>query len=260
MKTIKIDLPVEHENIELHALSDLHLGDGMSDWFHIQAILKHIKETPNAYCILGGDLMDTAIASSVGDTYGANLSPMEQLKQCVNLFEPIKDKILCILHGNHENRIYKSDGIDITALMADQLGLRDKYSPTTALLFIRFGKHRSSDNQHGRKVAYTVYVTHGSGGGRKEGGKINRLADLAQIVDADIYICGHTHLPAIFRCGYYRTSMANSSIQMVSKLFVNTAAALNYGGYGDVQGFKPSAKENPIIYLNGTKHEATARV
>ncbi len=262
MQTIKIDLPVEHENIELHALSDLHLGDGMSDWFHIKNLLKHIEETPNAYCILGGDLMDTAIASSVGDTYGANLSPMEQLKQCVNLFEPLAKagKILCILHGNHENRIYKSDGIDITALMADQLGLRDKYSPTTALLFIRFGKHRAADKQHGRKVAYTVYVTHGSGGGRKEGGKINRLADLAQIVDADIYICGHTHLPAIFRCGYYRTSMANSSIQMVSKLFVNTAAALNYGGYGDVQAFKPSAKENPIIYLNGTKHEAMAKV
>ncbi len=259
MQTIKIDLPAEYENIELHALSDLHLGDGMSDWFHIQKLLKHIEETPNAYCILGGDLMDTAIASSVGDTYGANLSPMEQLKQCVNLFEPIKDKILCILHGNHENRIYKSDGIDITALMADQLGLRDRYSPTTALLFVRFGERANTAHRH-RKMAYTVYVTHGSGGGRREGGKINRLADLAQIVDADIYICGHTHLPAIFRCGYYRTSMANSSIQMVSKLFVNTAAALNYGGYGDVQGFKPSAKENPIIYLNGRKHEATAKV
>lgn len=259
MQTIKIDLPAEHENIEIHALSDLHLGDGMSDWFHIQKMLKHIQETPNAYCILGGDLMDTAIASSVGDTYGANLKPMEQLKQCVNLFEPIKDKILCIVHGNHENRIYKSDGIDITALMADQLGLRHRYSPTTALLFVRFGERANTAHRH-RKMAYTVYVTHGSGGGRREGGKINRLADLAQIVDADIYIMGHTHMPASFRTGFYRTSMANSSVQYVEKLFVNTAAALNYGGYGDAQGFKPSAKENPIIYLNGTKHEATAKV
>lgn len=258
MKTLKIDLPENLESIELHPLADLHLGDSMSDWEHIQAMLKHIKETPNAYCILGGDLMDTAIASSVGDTYGANLCPMEQLRQCVNLFEPIKDKILCILHGNHENRIYKNDGFDITALMADQLGLRSRYSPTTALLFIRFGQNTSA--HHRRKVAYTVYATHGSGGGRKEGGKINRLADLAQIVDADIYICGHTHLPAVFRSGYYRTSMANSSVQFVSKLFVNTAAALNYGGYGDIQGYKPAAKENPIIYLDGTKHGVNAKV
>lgn len=143
--------------------------------------------------------------------------------------------------------------------MADQLGIRDRYSPTTALLFVRFGQH-SNAIQHKRKIAYTIYATHGAGGGRKEGGKINRLADLAQIVDADVYICGHTHLPAIFRCGYYRTSMANSSVQLVSKLFVNTAAALNYGGYGDIQGYKPSAKENPIIYLNGKIHEAKAKV
>lgn len=259
MKTIKIDLPAELENIELHFIADLHMGDGMSDWFHIQKLLKHIEETPNAYCILGGDLMDTAIASSVGDTYGANLSPMEQLKQCVNLFEPIKNKIFCILHGNHENRVYKSDGIDITALMADQLGIRERYSPTTALLFIRFGRHGSADKHHGRKIAYTVYATHGSGGGRKEGGKINRLADLAQIVDADVYIMGHVHQPASFRTGYYRTSMANSSVSYVEKLFVNSAAALNYGGYGATQGFKPAAKTNPIIYLSGKKHEMTVK-
>lgn len=259
MKVLKAELPTTLESIELHPLADWHLGDAMSDWQQIQKTLKHIEETPNAYCILGGDLMDTAICSSIGDTYGANLKPMEQLRQCVKLFEPIKGKILAVLHGNHENRVYKSDGLDMTALMCDQLGIREKYSETTALLFIRFGEMEGHRNHH-RKSAYTVYMTHGTGGGRKEGGKINRLTDLAQIVDADVYICGHTHLPAILRTGYFRPSMANSSVSMVSKLYVNTAAALDYGGYGDIQGYKPAAKENPVIYLNGKRHEATARV
>ena len=253
MKTIKVDLPEDIDILELHPLADLHIGDGLSDWKHIQALIDHIKNTPNAYCILGGDLMDTAIASSVGDTYGANLSPMEQLNQCVKLFEPIKDKIVCVVHGNHENRIYKSDGIDITALMCEQLGIRDRYSPTTALLFLRFGRRSASEQRH-RKMLYTVYVTHGTGGGRKEGGKINRLADLAQIVDADVYVCGHTHLPAAFRKGYFRVSPSNSTVSHVSKVFVNTASALDYGGYGDVAGFAPAAKENPVIYLSGTEH------
>ena len=259
MKTIKIDLPASLEQIELHPLGDFHFGDEMSDWEHIQKMLKHIAETPNAYCILGGDLMDSAIASSIGDTYAANLSPMEQLRLCVQIFEPIKDKILCILHGNHENRHYKTNGIDLTALMADQLGLRDRYSPTTALLFIRFGE-RQNCSQHHRKMAYTVYATHGSGGGRKEGGKINRLADYAQIVDADVYICWHTHLPASFRTSYFRPSMANSSVTKVSKLFVNGAAALEYGGYGDVQGYKPSDTTTPVIFLSGTEHCARSLV
>lgn len=239
-------------------MSDLHIGDANCDYKSILARIEHIKNTPNAYCILDGDLMDTAIASSIGDTYGAALQPMEQLNHCVKLFEPIKDKILAVLPGNHEHRVYKSDGLDITELMCSQLKIHEKYSPTTALLFVRFGKR--AKNQHGRPQLYTIYVTHGSGGGRKEGGKINRLADLASIVDADIYIHGHTHLPVVFKNSFYRTSGANSSVALVDKLFINTAASLNYGGYGDAQGFKPASKETPTIYLNGTKREITAKL
>lgn len=259
MKTIKIDLPADLEEIELYPLFDWHIGDSMSDAILIEETLKQIKDTPNAYCILGGDLMDTAIASSVGDTYAAHLQPMEQLKLCVKLFEPIKDKILCILPGNHENRVYKSDGIDTTAMMASQLGLAGKYSETTALLFVRFGSE-TRRNSEKRKLVYTIYATHGSGGGRREGGKINRLADLAQIVDADVYLCGHTHLPAVFREGYYRTSKINSSAQYVDRLFVNAAAALNYGGYGDKAGFKPASKQSPVIFLNGKRHGMYAKI
>lgn len=259
MKTIKIDLPADLDEIELYPLFDWHIGDSMSDAFLIEETLKRIKETTNAYCVLGGDLMDTAIASSIGDTYSAHLQPMEQLKLCVKLFEPIKDKILCILPGNHENRVYKSDGIDTTAMMAAQLGLSGKYSETTALLFIRFG-HEMRRNSEGRKMVYTVYATHGSGGGRREGGKINRLADLAQIVDADVYLCGHTHLPAVFREGFYRVSKSNSAVQYVDRLFVNAAAALNYGGYGDKAGFKPASKQSPVIYLDGKRYRATAKI
>jgi predicted phosphodiesterase len=256
MRCIKCDLPYA-DMIEIHPMADLHLGDAHSDYKGILERIEYIKNTPNAYCILDGDLMDTAIASSVGDTYGASIQPMEQLKLCVKLFEPIKDKILAVLPGNHEQRVWRQDGLDITAIMCSQLGLQDKYSSTTALLFIRFGKSRE---QRGRRQWYTVYVTHGSGGGRKEGGKINRLADLATIVDADIYVMGHTHMPAILKEGFYRVSGPNSSVALVDKLFVNTAASLDYGGYGDAQGFKPASKCAPVIYLDGHKREMWARL
>lgn len=259
MKAIRCDLPYA-ETIEIHPMADLHIGDSSSDYKLILERIEYIKNTPNAYCILDGDLMDTAIASSVGDTYGANLQPMEQLKQCVKLFQPLADagKILAVLPGNHEGRVYKSDGLDITELMCSQLGIPEKYSPTTALLFIRFGKH--SSNHHGRPILYTAYVTHGSGGGRREGGKINRLADLASIVDADIYIHAHTHLPLVFKEAFFRVSGSNSSVSLVDKLFVNSAASLNYGGYGDRQGFKPASKRSPVIYLHGTKHDMWAKL
>ena len=257
MKAIRCDLTFA-KSIEVHPMADLHIGDSQADFKLIMERIEHIKNTENAYCILDGDLMDSAIASSIGDTYGANLQPMEQLKQCVKIFEPIKDKILAVLPGNHENRMYKTDGIDITEIMCSQLGIPEKYSPTTALLFIRFGKQSSS--RHNRPQLYTVYVTHGSGGGRKEGGKVNRLADLAVIVDADIYIHAHTHLPLVFKESFFRVSGSNSSVALVDKLFVNTAAALNYGGYGDKQGYKPASKCSPVIYLDGLKHDMWAKL
>lgn len=258
MKAIRCNLPFA-EKIELHPMADLHIGDVQCDFKSIMERIEHIRVTDNAYCILDGDLMDTAIASSVGDTYGASLQPMEQLKQCVKIFEPIKDKILAVLPGNHEGRIYKMDGIDITELMCNQLGILPKYSSTTALLFIRFGKAKSHGRENSRQL-YTAYVTHGSGGGRREGGKINRLADLASIVDADLYIMGHTHFPAVFRESFFRVSSSNSSVTEVDKLFVNTAASLTYGGYGDKAGFKPSSRTSPVIYLDGLKHGMWAKV
>lgn len=248
MKNIRIDLDENIELLELHPFADFHMGDSMSDFKKIQDMIDRVANTPNAYCILNGDLMDTAIASSVGDTYGANLQPMEQLKQCVKIFSPIKDKILCVLGGNHEDRVYKTDGVDMTALMAAQLDLSDVYSPTTALMFIRFGH----DGKHNVKFCYTVYATHGSGGGRREGGKINRLVDLAQIVDADVYIMSHTHQPAVVRNSFYRTDATKSTSTCVDRLFVNTAATLDYGGYGDKQGYRPASKANPVIYLSGS--------
>ena len=257
MKAIKCDLPFA-EVIEIYPMADLHIGDDMCDFKSIMERIEYIKKTPNAYCILDGDLMDTAIASSIGDTYGANLQPMEQLKLCVKIFEPIKDKILAVLPGNHENRVYKSDGLDLTEIMCSQLGIPEKYSPTTAVLFIRFGK--SEKHMPNRKQLYTVYVTHGSGGGKREGGKVNRLADLAAIVDCDCYIHSHTHFPVIFRESYFRVSNGNSSVAPVEKLFINTAASLNYGGYGDKAGFKPASKRSPVIYMHGLKHDMWAKL
>ena len=139
MKPIRCDLPYA-ESIEIHPMADLHIGDRQCDFKLIMERIEYIKNTPNAYCILNGDLMDTAVATSIGDTYGASIQPMEQLKQCMNIFMPIKDKILAVTPGNHEHRVYKTDGLDLTELMCAQLGIPQKYSPTTALLFIRFGK------------------------------------------------------------------------------------------------------------------------
>lgn len=258
MKAIKIDLPQELEQVELHVFADEHMGDPHSDTKRLVQRIEHVKDTPNAYCILNGDIIDNATKTSIGDTYAQELNPMDQLTKAVELFEPIKDKIICITHGNHENRTYKKEGINLSYLMAAQLGLTDRYTPTSAILFVRFG--RDKRNGHDQKLRYTIYALHGSGGGRKEGAKAIRLADMASIIDADIYIHSHTHLPMIMKQGFHRVDPKSSTVAHVSKLFVNTAAGLNYGGYGEAGEFKPASKDTPVIYLDGRKKKYEAKL
>lgn len=265
MKTIKIDLPQNIDLLEIHTFADEHIGDECCDIKRLIDRIEYVKNTPNAYCILNGDILDNATKTSIGDTYTQEFNPMAQLQRANELFAPIKDKILCITHGNHENRTYRKEGINLSYLIAKQLGVDDKYTPTSAVLFIRFGKvscGRKETNGSGnvRKMCYTIYTLHGSGGGRKEGAKAIRLADMASIVDVDIYIHSHTHLPMIMKQGFHRVDVRNSTVAHVDKLFVNTAANLNYGGYGEAAEFKPSSKDTPIIYLNGTRKDFQAKL
>lgn len=266
MKCIECDLSRDLREIELHTFADLHIGDAFCDMEMIMERIAAVKENPAAFAMLNGDIINNATKGSVSDGYAEELSPMEQIDMFTRLFEPIKDKIVAVTPGNHERRTYRDDGVDITRLVCRQLGIEDKYSPTAALVFLRVGEH--ADTKYTEKgkpgsrqqVNYTIYCTHGSGGGRKEGAKAIRLADMASIVDADIYLHSHTHLPMIMKQSFYRTRIQNRSVVKVDKLFVNTAATLGYGGYGELGEFKPSSKAAPVIYLSGTARLAEARL
>jgi predicted phosphodiesterase len=265
MKVIRADLPREIEVLELHTFADEHIGDEHSDLKRLLSRIEYVKNTPNAYCILNGDIIDNATKTSIGDTYTQVFNPMEQLAKAVEIFEPIKDKILCITHGNHENRTYKKEGINLSFLLAKQLRLDDRYTPTSAVIFIRVGESSNGlkeTNGSGkrRQICYTGYVLHGSGGGRKEGAKAIRLADMASIIDCDFYIHSHTHLPMIIKQAFHRIDERNSKVALVNKLFVNTAANLDYGGYGEAGEFKPSSKDTPVIYMRGSKKEMWAKL
>lgn len=260
MKCVKANYPVEWETANIYPLADLHIGDPHCDRVFVEEQIKRIADDPHGIVLLNGDLLNTALRHSVSDVYGETLKPIDQIITLVNLLAPIKQKIIGATTGNHEARVYRYDGIDIMRLACRELGIEDKYHPDGVLVFLRFGKA----NQHGRHATgnprqlFTIYATHGSGSGRKEGAKAIRLADMASIVDADIYVHSHTHLPMVMRESYFRPCLGNSSVQKVDKLFVNTAGTLEYGGYGQQQEFKPSSTAAPIIHLHAKKARATA--
>lgn len=260
MHSVRADYPTEWTHCNIYTLADLHIGDEHSKADEIARRINQIKEDPCGLCICNGDLLNTATKTSVSDIYSEQLSPMQQMQAAVDLLRPIADKIIAVTAGNHENRIYRADGIDITRLVCRELGIEEKYHPAGVLVFLRFGE-RAATTQHkdrNPRQWYSIYATHGSGGGRKEGAKAIRLADMAAIVDADVYIHSHTHLPMVMKNSFYRVDSSNCCARWTEKLFVNTAAALEYGGYGQSMEFKPSSYSNPVIHLEARKKRATA--
>ena len=256
MKVIKRTVPGDFGEVILYPIADTHWSDPCSNHKRIREDIAYIRDTPNVFCVLNGDLMNCAIKTAISDCYHTRgLSPMDELEKCVEIFAPIASKTICVVSGNHEERHSRTNGIDVTRLFCQQLAIEDRYSPTVAYVFLRVGRDEVA-NHHGRPILYTMYVTHGNGGGRKDGGKIQRLADYASICDADIYICGHTHLGASFKKGFARPSPANNSITYGQHLFVNTCASLEYdGSYGERGGFDVPCLDRPIIYLNGRRKE-----
>lgn len=231
--------------VEIAPLGDLHIGDANCNMTLVKKLISDVANTPNRYAVITGDVMNTAIIGSKSDSYSETMTPDEQLETAVDLLTPIKDKILAIVPGNHEERINRTAGIDTTKTMAKLLGLEDVFRSTSALLFVKFG------------YSYSLYINHGHGGGRRVGGKMNSLEDFSQIIDVDCYIVGHTHLPATFKRSVYRISPQRGAALPHEQLFVNTASALKYGGYGDRNGYAPASNSYPVITLDNTSHSMT---
>ena len=257
MLSVRADYPTDWPHANVYTLADLHIGDAHCDESEVLARVKAVQDDPYGLCVLNGDLMNTALRNSVSDVYGEVLSPMQQITYLVNMLRPIAGKVIGVTAGNHENRVYKSDGIDVTRLVCRELGIEEKYAPEGVLIFLRFGTKANPQHvKEGRNPRqwYTIYATHGSGSGRKEGAKAIRLADMAAIVDADVYIHSHTHLPLVMKQSFFRADSSNCVAKQVSKLFVNTGSALGYGGYGQSQEFKPADVASPVIHLEA-KHK-----
>ena len=257
MKVISHVIENQSEPISILPLADTHVGDDHCDMGLLTATIQKVLTAPNMYTILDGDLMNTAIAGSKSDFYHETMTPTEQLTECAEIFGPLAEsgKILAVLPGNHEERISKAAGVDMTELFCRQLGIADRYSPTSALVFLRFGANAKKGRNY--KLVYSIYCNHGRGGGRRTGGKLNALEDMARIITADVYLMGHTHQPAVFRQQHY-IATPQCTISKREQVFVNTACFLDWdGSYGDRLGFIPNSKKMPVIHLDPAEHHIT---
>lgn len=249
MKIIKRDLDKNIDKITIIPISDVHIGDKTANLKAFKEVIERIKNEPNTYTILNGDLCNIALKTSKSDVYSDELTPMEQVLQIIKFLEPIRSKVLVLSNGNHEDRITRDTSIDVLYLVAKQLHLEDVYSSSWWYLYLTFG--HSNKN---RPMLYTITGYHGSGSSQTTGAKANKIKKMSQVVLADCYIMSHVHEPLTTKGVMFVPDYQHKSIVKKEMYYCISNAFVEYeGSYAEKMGLIPSNNGISEIELDGTK-------
>lgn len=231
-------------------MSDMHLGDVLFNHVEFRKFCEFIMEEPYRFLVINGDIINNNLKSSVGSPYDDIISPNDQKKEAIRMLLMIRDRIICMNGGNHEARSKKEAGLDVTEEIADGLGV--PYNENENFIKLSFGKTKNTKRQ-----VYGIYLTHGSGGGKKPGGLLNNLEDLSKNILADVYILGHGHKRLGHKAVLRVPDMRNNKITETVQLYVAAAAWLNYGGYAAQKMYRPQVRGAHPVVFNGNIKEAT---
>lgn len=213
--------------------------------------IQRIKDDPTAAVILAGDLINNGIKSSKTEVYTEKYTPHYQKKAMIRLLEPIRDKIIAGVTGNHEYRCVKETSADVTEDIFDELDLSDAYAFDAAFLKVSFGKKRN-----GKPAAYMIYVSHGSGGGALLGSGLSRQDGYHMAIEGvDISISGHTHRPSKTPSSRLVFDPHNNKVTRRNTLIFVCTSWLEYGGYPVRGQLKPTAFYPDTIILHGDRKE-----
>lgn len=243
-KLIEHNFSSEFDTLELYPLVDLHIGDEKTDIKLFRQFIQFIKEKPNRYVTIQGDLMNNAIKTSVSNVYNETMNPQEQKKWLIVELREIKDRILCIVPGNHEERSTKDVDNHPMEDVALALGIENLYHHNGAFVKITFGKDRSSNRR-----AYVLACIHGYGGGAKPGAAANRIEDFLYTMEGvDILIMGHVHKKLAGKPSKLVIDPRSNLITTKEVLWVVASAWQDYGGYGFRMMLRPGTKgKTPIV-------------
>lgn len=225
------------------------------------SFIKTVKETPNVYLVLGGDLIDNGTRSSVGNVFEATMSPSAQKREMANILSDVKDRILCFVPGNHERRSGKDADDDPVYDIAAKLDLEHLYRENIAFVKIQMGVSTTASgnrNQGKLRPTYTLVVMHGAGGGIYTGTSVNRSERFGYIIDGmDALIVGHTHKPFVTQPGKIQIDTKNNIVSVKPFKVICATSWLKFGGYAARQMLLPSSHVLQTMTLSGDHKEIT---
>jgi len=251
--TVRIPYKNYGQTIKICSISDTHEGHVNQD----SEALRRTLARKDCYFIFNGDNWDSIVIpdrryhKSMDATKGDAI-----LDEGYNSFKekllPIKDRILWVHRGNHEDTVIRRCGVDLTKRLCEELGVL--YAGYSSLIGVMLYKKGGGT----RTVDFRCH--HGWGGGcRTIGSVITKYSHDIKYWEADIYIYGHDHamhavpIPRGRRAG--KKLLADDKHVILSGTYLRTYTNTIDASWHETRGFPLTQIGSPTINLTPTAHK-----
>lgn len=273
-ETLLSEIPIFHldysdyPSLHNYPLSDVHIGSPHFAEEVWDQWTDYLVSTPGVSTMLNGDGLNAALTTSVSDVYSEKMAPGEAAALLERKLKPMADKGILdgITRGNHESRIWRAAGLDPLEFLADKLAV--PYTPHGMLLVYHVGDQ-----------VYRTFVRHGTGNGAGTvGAQANQLERAARIIEADIFVTGHTHSQLAFPRDVFRLqrelggeqvplgpggrayTVRGDCVKRHKMMFVSSGSFLAYEPYAAERGYPPAHIGAPRIFMDGRTKDVHASV
>lgn len=255
------DLIVKHipgnDDITIYPISDLHAGAAEFMGTKWNEFKKQIVNEPNSYVVLAGDLINNATRTGVSNIFEDTMRPSEQKRWVAEQLADIKDKILCVVPGNHDRRSQKDVDDEPCYDICSKLDIEDIYRENMAIVKIQCGNLKGSGNLN---PTYTLGILHGAGGGGMTGSAVNKSEKFGLVIDGiDCLITGHVHKGFITKPQKLVIDKYNNKISMKQFVAVSCTSWVDYGGYALQKMLNPASNDIQKIILHGNEKKVELR-
>lgn len=253
----------ENAEFSIYDVADVHwLNRGVSK-AHLARDIEKIRKDTYSLWVEGGDYADWIFPgdkrfdfSAIDmDVKAVDFSHFAALvsRGIINLFKPIAHKCLGFCVGNHDIKyLSKASEMNIHDEICKELKTPNMgYSGWFDIYFV----HEAGFKGVTVKISNTppkkftarlrVFVHHGMGAANTAGGKINKLKQLVDMVEADLVMMGHVHEQ--FAKAFLRLTPNENCTEIGQKVTMGLVTgsylrtyAPGFTGYGEVKGYSPT--------------------
>lgn len=233
------------KSISICPVADVHLGAMECAEDKWEAFLKRVR-AQNLYLILAGDLLNNSVKSAAfANPFDERYRPRDAKQKMVEYLEPVKDRILCVVSGNHERRTLRDDDQDLTYDICAKLDIEDVYRENVAYMRIGIGKRNGTKNSN---TSYSFAVTHGTGGGIYTGASVNRDERWGNVIDGlDCLVTAHVHKGFITKPEKIVIDLRKGKVSRKHYTVISCVSWLNYAGYAAQRMLLPAYVADPQI-------------